>query len=400
MALSATVQQITQKTTTGNQSYTGFGFKPKIIILWGNKLSSNTNGTDASFGFGVATTATDNDTYAVVNGNGDLSNAAYTNNAHCYSLIQSGAFANILALAELVSMDADGFTLHWTTTDGTARLINVLALGGGSFIRAGIGVDTAKTTNGTKATTGVGFKPDCLFIFASGALTTNGGTNTRDGVGWSDGTTDFSVSTCGTRNTNPSILFHAQRPKIVALNNGSTIFNEANIQSFDPDGFTLNWTTTNGGANVFSYIALKGVLAKTGVFNQPTSTGNQAQTGIGFTPSALILQSACRVTSATLGADEERSLGAGVSSSVRACTWMGSTNGQTSSGIANSDLDNTKIIKLLTEGTPTVNASADLVSLDSDGFTLNWGTVDATAREVGYLALAAAPDRSFLVGAR
>jgi hypothetical protein len=34
-----------------------------------------------------------------------------------------------------------------------------------------------------------------------------------------------------------------------------------------------------------------------------------------------------------------------------------------------------------------VLGSADLTSFDSDGFTLNYGTSDGTAREVIYLAL-------------
>ena len=35
-----------------------------------------------------------------------------------------------------------------------------------------------------------------------------------------------------------------------------------------------------------------------------------------------------------------------------------------------------------TEGTPTKNAEADLASFNATDFTVNWGTVDATARQV------------------
>ena len=38
-------------------------------------------------------------------------------------------------------------------------------------------------------------------------------------------------------------------------------------------------------------------------------------------------------------------------------------------------------------GTPSTNAEADLTTLDSDGFTVNWTTADATAREFYYLLL-------------
>jgi hypothetical protein len=47
-----------------------------------------------------------------------------------------------------------------------------------------------------------------------------------------------------------------------------------------------------------------------------------------------------------------------------------------------------------------VDAEADLDTMDSDGFTLDWTTADSTAREHGYLAMAsgaaAAPSRKAL----
>jgi len=47
-----------------------------------------------------------------------------------------------------------------------------------------------------------------------------------------------------------------------------------------------------------------------------------------------------------------------------------------------------KILTILTAGaTPTLAAEADLTSFNSNGFTINWGTADATAREIAYLAL-------------
>src|SRR3990167_6849512 len=45
----------------------------------------------------------------------------------------------------------------------------------------------------------------------------------------------------------------------------------------------------------------------------------------------------------------------------------------------------------ITAGTPTVNAEATFTSMDTLGFTVNWTTTDATARENLYLALASAP---------
>jgi hypothetical protein len=41
--------------------------------------------------------------------------------------------------------------------------------------------------------------------------------------------------------------------------------------------------------------------------------------------------------------------------------------------------------------TPTSAGEADLSSMDSDGFTLNWTSTDGTARETLYLAFGDAP---------
>jgi hypothetical protein len=44
-----------------------------------------------------------------------------------------------------------------------------------------------------------------------------------------------------------------------------------------------------------------------------------------------------------------------------------------------------------TGSSSTTEAQASLASLDADGFTLNWGTADATQREVLALAFGDAP---------
>lgn len=63
-----------------------------------------------------------------------------------------------------------------------------------------------------------------------------------------------------------------------------------------------------------------------------------------------------------------------------------------SGGLANSVLNRSKVLEHYTEvaGSPTLVTSADFVSMDADGFTVNNGTVDATAREIGYFAIGAA----------
>jgi len=120
-------------------------------------------------------------------------------------------------------------------------------------------------------------------------------------------------------------------------------------------------------------------------FNQATSTGNQALTGAGFTPKASIMISANDISANndTAANHAWASFGAATGTSARFGYWYGDRNA-VSPTVASRNMDRTKLIKLMTEGggSPTLNAAADHVSFDSDGETINWSTVDATARQI------------------
>jgi hypothetical protein len=188
---------------------------------------------------------------------------------------------------------------------------------------------------------------------------------------------------------NPQIAKHRQSTSKVAISlSDAGVAGEADFVSFDSDGFTLNYTTAPATADIMYYLALRGPQVAVGALNQPGSTGNQTTSGLSFTPKALILASANN-TSANNDAtnnDGQVSIGWGTSSTARGSIWAGDLTG-VSPTQADKDLDRTKILKMFTPGTPTLNAAADLDSFGSGQFVLNWTTVDATARQVLYFAL-------------
>ena len=404
MAVSSKVGSITQATSTGNQAYTGVGFEPKILIFFGNTSTADGNGTGTSFNFGVATSSSDRRCMSINGADAASRTITYASNVKCYSCFDNDLFATKLAEADLVTMDADGFTLNWTTADASARIVNYIAIGGSSVTNVQTGEETARTTTGTKATTGVGFQPDgMLYFFPSliTAATLEGAETHRSFIGWASSTTARGVT--GQRDITGAVEATRQQQTngVIAFTNAADSAAFADLQSFDTDGFTLNWTTVTGSANYFYWVALKGVSIKAGSFNQATSTGNQATTGVGFKPASLILQSFCNTSTTSVVSHKRCSFGAGSSASARGCVWAGSTDAA-SPAVRKTNLDRTKIIKLMTEasGGPTVDAAADLVTLDSDGFTLDWTTVDATAREVLYLAIGpGGVERRWLFGA-
>jgi hypothetical protein len=53
-------------------------------------------------------------------------------------------------------------------------------------------------------------------------------------------------------------------------------------------------------------------------------------------------------------------------------------------------LNTSNVLAAYSPGTPTKDAEASLSSFDSDGFTLDWTTADASPRVFWYLAIAGA----------
>lgn len=393
MALSTFVGSLAQPGSTGNQAITGLGFQPKAIIFYYTSLTAVGNGADNRTGYGFATSSSDRRcVYGSVT-NGASSTAGGHDNTKCITFINDTP--TVLSAADFVSMDADGFTINWTTVDATARTVCFLALGGSDLTNVKTGQGTSPASTGNAATTGIGFKPDTILtIFVRGTATappSNSTTGNRHQIGFGVSSSQRNVLTTQANYNGPFVAKRLQlSTKVISMmdNAGAAKTMEADLVSFDSDGFTLNWSTVSSGV-YFHYLVLKGAKFATGVFNQPTSTGNNAVTGVGFQPQAIMLASANNVSSASIVANKRISIGAASSSSARAHIWMGATD-TGSTTICNQDYDNTKVIKMMTEGTVAIQAAADLNSFDSDGFTLNWTTADATAREVIYFAVGAA----------
>ena len=79
------------------------------------------------------------------------------------------------------------------------------------------------------------------------------------------------------------------------MSNGTpTLGAEAELTSFDSDGFTLNWTTNESRADIIYYVALGGsdlTNALASSFTLTTGAGSQSVTGLGFQPDFLMFLS-------------------------------------------------------------------------------------------------------------
>lgn len=124
---------------------------------------------------------------------------------------------------------------------------------------------------------------------------------------------------------------------------------------------------------------------KKGSFAANTVTGNQAVTGVGFQPKALRVWVTAQAAEG-YAIHERVSRGMATSSTQRACVGYSSDDAAATMIVARS-LHIDRIINLLAGATtPTVDAVADLVSFDTDGFTINWSDAPAAAVVVHYEA--------------
>jgi hypothetical protein len=365
--------------STGNQAVTGVGFQPKVVLFRYNMAAVDGSQPDSIIGFGVGISSSDRrvaGNYSTNNSSPSV-NAAW--NQSTYAIYGPGGTPR----ADLVSMNADGFTINWVSASSMS--VQYLALGGTGLTDVKTGSASAKTTTGTQAYTGLGFQPTALIVFA-GKFSTSPLDQSTNGNGlFGVATSSSARGMVAWRNVNGANPQTAKRRQSTQrILSTTTTFTEADLVSFDSDGFTLNYTTAGGAADVFYYLALRGPQVKVSSFNQPASTGNQSLTGAGFTPKASIMMSANDVSGNNDAAQAHArvSFGWATGTSARASLWIGETD-NVSPTVASRNIDSTKLIKLMTEGvSPTVNAAADHVSFDSDGQTINWTTADATARQI------------------
>jgi hypothetical protein len=132
---------------SGSQAITGLGFKPAAVMFFSAMLPSlGMNTTQgATFSIGAGDNAGQDYAAALLDTNGDIYNnslsrpvaallAEDANGAACLGGTGSACHPNVWAEAT-VTMDADGFTLHWTYNSHGARYISYIAFENAEVIR-------------------------------------------------------------------------------------------------------------------------------------------------------------------------------------------------------------------------------------------------------------------------
>lgn len=393
MAFNAKTGSFTKNTGTGNQSVTGLGGTPKVLIMWTayNTTSSDppTINNDYSVAWGMTTGASESYSTSISSQyNVGTSNRSKRAAAKALTVVQYGE--TTLAECDLVSFDADGFTVDWTTNSGGAQIIHYLALWGSDITGQKVFTWTSPTLTGNKSVTGAGFKPN-LLVFARPVSTSSlpvsatgadlalsfidaSGNSTSLNVGGDDGVANPDHKTFRTLKTANSTI----------LTNTSATTREASTWvSMDTDGFTLNYTTANA-ADLVGCLAIQGPRVKVG--NSLINPANV--TGVGFTPAGLIF-STIQSTDTNLRLDSRLSMGATTGATENQTILIVDDRSSSTGGNTNaSSVDDTdQAIGFITTGPLEYAGDLKLTSFDSDGFTMD----AASGQWTGFVALGPAP---------
>jgi hypothetical protein len=251
-------------TSLGTQSFTGYGFQPDFLLMFGRNstaVTGTTTGWSAHFGFANAALEQAAVGHRVGTVSPTLDGTIQVANRCWYTqaIDTDGSFLNE---ATIVSMDADGWTWNMLTTFASQLYFITLALKGAS---TKITTDTQKTSTGTQAKTGIGFLPAGLLFFSTNRASSASQSTTvgKTTIGGTDGTSQGTVWASDTDNvaTVESKCTTSTSKVLVMATNPSTVNAEAGISAVGSDGYTLDWTTADGTARESVVVAFGSAAA-------------------------------------------------------------------------------------------------------------------------------------------
>jgi hypothetical protein len=168
---------------------------------------------------------------------------------------------------------------------------------------------------------------------------------------------------------------------------------EADMPSWGSTSFTLNWTTNDGQPVIVHYLLIGGpqVSAKVVNWQAPVATAQKIVTGIGFQPETVLHFHAGAAFINPAPFNQNNSvLGIGAMDKTGA-QWgiqVADANAATTTVTSRAQRNDAAIFMYTDTGTASVTKQASFVSMNPDGFTLNFTVANANASQIYSLALA------------
>jgi hypothetical protein len=398
MAVKVGSFNVTTSAATTEVEVTDVGFTPTALLFWWNgrtEATDSSGGANIRGGFGVATSSTERFNVDTSLDDGQTATNQNTVSSHrsTYCIVLNDNVNNpregAMDFVDFSPSTGTGFTLVIDIAFGTDLRVNYIAVDDPS-VKAG--TFTPTTGTGTESFTGVGFQPECL-IFMQTHMSGTDNQTSPNGAGFNIGfTTGPANEACVSvvhRDGTGAHRYAYGGECFAQLDRNGPPDNRYELSSFDSDGFTLNKLE---GTNAWPivYLALAGGAGyHVGSLTTATNTTNFSETGVGGTPEGVIFISHCTAedTQDTEVDHMVFTMGAATSASESIATAISSDNAGaigTSEVFTAIDFDAVYVRPDLADG---VEGVMDLVSMDSDGFTVVMDDADPDAAFVAYLAL-------------
>jgi len=258
-----------------------------------------------------------------------------------------------------------------------------------------VGSFTKPTATGAQTVNhALGQTPKALILWTVGKTNETLSAGFLYGFGASDGTETYSVGISTLDNVATSTTSRRMADKIITLVQGGEILvAEADLTSRTATNFALNWTTNDNQPVVIHYLAIGGpqVTAKLNRWVSSTATGNRSITGVGFRPETVLHFYAGAAYFGPAGTNTFNGifgLGAmdrnGGQWAGQASDWDDNTTTLTSRG----QQTDSAIFMYADGSSAAVTKEASYVSMDTDGFTVNFSAANANAGLICSLSLA------------
>lgn len=393
MSLNAKVGAFSTGTGSADVEVT-VGFQPKAIIFW---WGGRTDLVDAvgqrniDYGFGFATSATSRVCFAA-HCEDDQTNTATARaprNDSCVNTVDSSQ--SVDGIADLKSMEPDGFIIAIDDPFSYDLRVHYLALGGDSITDAVCGTDSLSFNDTTIS--GVGFQPDLMFIGTNGETSWNqraGGAWLGLGAGISSTQRATLTGATGNGESSSDAVSYCIDIEFISKCRGGVVNFRQGFSAMNSDGCTTTHIEAPG-PRLVGYLALKGGDYKIGSLLTRDDGEDISVSGLASKPSAAFFASHTRAESTQDSADTHFKQSLGAFSSLTDRGVQSINDEQINPTDCYSAIEYDEVYANI-DNAGAIQGLMDVKSIESDGFTCVMDDTDPSAALVWYVTFGPAPE--------
>jgi hypothetical protein len=401
MAVDVAVTRVACNTALGTQDITiaSFGTPKAAMFILSYSITDGTAAADAALSIGAATGTANEWCYHwnSEDGQGTTDVHAEIVSTRCV-LINTPGTSTSDGEAEFSAWITDGVRINWTTAAGSAWLLTVVLFGGADLSAHANNVGLGNTVDLETNITAPGFEPRLVIAVANSPTAIDIATsNVRPtyGVVHNDGFGAITQRSAAYRHLNGAATSEidghcTETYGLLAIGSNATVIWGGEFTNFDASGFSVITRVGAGLNTAMCYLALDFNLAAegwVGTVDTPTGTGNEAVSGVPNTPQ-FVFQIGTYMEAIDTAYNNSALAGTvGFSTFDVDDEYMTSAQDEDGAGTTNAQSvsDNTAVE--LPDDDGAAGLTAAFVSMDSNGWTLNYSAVEANAKKFFGLAI-------------